>query len=93
MLYPSNLKTISLATNPLYFYPQIFLKSQIIIRAIMTLLLWLPARKLKRLSALHANIENGASAMNKRTKIISNQVSNKIFINFLPYSHRSYVVC
>ena len=27
MLYPSNLKTISLATNPLYFYPQIFLNS------------------------------------------------------------------
>jgi hypothetical protein len=28
MLYPSNLKTISLATSPLYFYPQIFLNSR-----------------------------------------------------------------
>ena len=27
MLHPSNLKTISLATNPLYFYPLIFPKS------------------------------------------------------------------
>ena len=31
MLYPSNLKAISLATNPLYFYPQIFLNSLFLI--------------------------------------------------------------
>ena len=30
MLHPQNIKTISLATNPLYFYPLIFPKSLIL---------------------------------------------------------------